>query len=140
LANAADVSLTKARIHEKSDPALSRLERLLVVKPHQVFDVEPERYQEFAGLLDLLDAQTRLHAYWVRAHAVLVEAGSTSRARSLTEPHDPAGEDAALHAELGSYAFYAMPMSGRDLDVLRANRALGRDTSLGLDPEELAGI
>lgn len=140
LANSIDATLTSARIHTDSDPALTRLERLFVVKPHQVFDVEPERYSELSGLMDLLDEQALLHGFWVRAHAVLVEAGATSRARSLTEPHDPTGEEAQLHEDLAVLAFTAMPMSGRDLDTLRANRAMGRDASLKLDPQELAGI
>lgn len=140
LKGARDGALTSEYVAQISTPALARLEELLWLDANDVFDAEPARFDEFAALLDSLLEQGHLVALWRRAHASLLEAGSTSRARALREPHDPVGEEEGLHTELELVALLALPMSGRDADVLRANRALARDASLGIEPEEAAGI
>ena len=140
LQGARDGALSSEYVAQVSSPALARLEELLLLDANDVFDAEPERFDELAILLDSLLEQAHLVALWRRAHAALLEVGSTSRARTLREPHDPEGEEDGLHTELAFLALLALPMGGRDADVLRANRALARDASLGITAEEAAGI
>lgn len=140
LKGARDGALTSEYVAQVSSPALARLEELLLLDANDVFDAEPARFDELAALLDSLLEQRHLVELWRRAHAALLEAGLPSRARTLREPHDPEGEEEALHTELALIALLALPMGGRDADVLRANRALARDPSLGITSEEAEGI
>lgn len=122
---AARADLTKAMIEEKSDPALARLEELLLVSPGDVLAAKPELAAERAELLML--------AEWAEQAAALVPEKDRGRLPPLPGALAAAAE---LDAADDLAAVLAGPLAPADRQTLAANATLARD----LDPEEARGI
>lgn len=122
---AARPELTKEAIEEKSDPALARLEELLVVSAAEVLAADPDLATRRAGLL--------LLAEWAERAAVLVPDKDRGKLPPLPTAVATAAE---LDAADELAALLAGPLAPADRQVLAANAAVARD----LDPEEARGI
>lgn len=122
---AATTELTKAMIEQKSDPALARLEALLVVTPAQVLEADPELRAARAELLELAD--------WAERAAALVPQKDRGKLPPMPGKAEVAKE---LDAADAIAAFAAVPLSPGDQQVLKANRQL----TAQLDPEEARGM
>lgn len=137
VANARDGGLTKAAVHERSDPALARLEELLVVRQSEVWDADEEGFERYVALLDELAEERRLFSYWSRARDRLAAREDGRRqAQRLKEQADPEPVEEALLAEMGLRVLLAVPGPARTEAVLRGNLALAPE----LDPEEARGV
>jgi uncharacterized protein YkwD len=122
---AARAELTKEVIVEKSDPALARLEALLVVSAADVFAAQPPLAVQRAELLQL--------AAWAERAAAIVPEKDRGKLPPLPSAVAAAGE---LDAADELAALLAGPLTPADRQVLAGNAALARD----LDPEEARGI
>lgn len=122
---AARAELTKEMIEATSDPALARLEELLVVSSKEVLTAHPELATQRAELLQL--------AEWAARAADLVPDKERGTLRQLPTAAETAAE---LEAADDLAALLAGPVSPTDRQVLAANAASTRD----LDPEEARGI
>lgn len=122
---AARAALTKEMIEATSDPALARLEELLVVSAKEVLAARPELAAQRAELLQLAD--------WTARAADLVPDKDRGRLPPLPTVAEIAAE---LEAADDLAALLAGPVSPADRQVLAANAARARD----LDPEEARGI
>lgn len=120
--------LTKEMIHDKSDPAMAKLDALLAITPDGVFTAQPELKQQRQDLLDLASA-------WHRAVEKVPDDRRKSLSTAAAAP-DPAEVEKDLAAKEELAAMMATPMNKPDHDVLLANRPLAEK----LDPEEAKGI
>lgn len=135
---ARDRNLTKDWIKANSDPALARLEELLVVTSEQVWAVDDDLFTRWSEALDDVDAEARWFETFGRARAALEATGEKGKrqAARLRTPDAPALDANAALAAIERRAWLATPMGEGDRRVLESNRAL-----MGtLDPEELAGV
>ncbi|MFM7107199.1 MAG: CAP domain-containing protein [Pirellulales bacterium] len=122
---AARPELTKEMIQEKSDPALARLEELLVVSAGDVLAAKPDLVGQRAELL--------LLAEWAERAAVLLPEKEQGKLPPLPTP---AAISAQLDATDELAAILAAPLAPADRQVLTANAAAARE----LDPEEARGV
>ena len=122
---AARPELTKAMIEAESDPALARLEAILVVSAADILSAEPRLAAQRAELL--------LLAEWAEQAAQLVPERERGRLPPLP---NAAAAAAALDAADDLAAMLSGPLVQADRQVLTANDAVARD----LDPEEARGI
>jgi uncharacterized protein YkwD len=122
---AAAADLTKEMIEQTSDPALARLEELLVVTPAEVLAADEGLAVSRAELLMLAD--------WAERAADLVPETERGKLGPLPARDETAAE---LDAADALAAVLALPLSPGDRQTLAANVALARQ----LDPEEARGI
>ena len=122
---AARADLTEDVIVANSDPALARLEALLVVSAADVFAAQPSLAARRAELLQL--------ATWAERAAELVPAKERGKLPPLPSAATAAGQ---LEAADELAALLAGPLTPADRHVLAGNAAVARD----LDPEEARGI
>ncbi len=122
---AAVANLTKEMIVEKSDPALARLEELMLVTPAEILAAEPDLVRERDALLQL--------AAWGEQAAELLPKRDRRKLPAL-----PGREEllTRLEAAVVAAATMAAPFSPADRQTLAANEALADS----LDPEEARGI
>lgn len=122
---AATAELSKELIEQKSDPALARLEVLLVVTSAQVLEADSELAAARAELLELAD--------WAERAAALVPEKDRGKLPPLPGKAGVAAEFAAADALA---ALMAAPLTPADRQTLSANVQLAAQ----LDPEEARGI
>ena len=122
---AARSELTKQMIEEQSDPALARLEELLVVSAADVLGAAPDLAAQRAELM--------LLAEWAERAADLMPDKERGKLPPLPTV---AVVGAQLDAADELAALLAGPLIPADRQTLAANAALARD----LDPEEARGI
>ena len=122
---AAVANLTKEMIVEKSDPALARLEELMLVTPAEILAAEPDLVSEQDALLQL--------AAWGEQAAELLPERDRRTLPALPGPEKLRDQ---LEAAVSYAATMAAPFSPADRQTLAANEALADS----LDPEEARGI
>lgn len=122
---AAADDLTKQMIQQRSDPALARLEEMLVVSPADVLAAHRELAVDREYVLALAD--------WAERSAVLLSEQERRRLPALPGSVETAAQ---LDAADALAAMLALPLSPADRQTLSANVGLARD----LEPEEGRGI
>lgn len=122
---AAAADLSREMIEARSDPAIERLQELLLVPPADVLAADPALAAEREELLAL--------AAWAERAAALVPENDRAR---LPRVDTRAEAAARLDAADALAAVSALPISPADRQALAANATLARD----LDPEEVRGI
>ncbi|MEW6071099.1 MAG: CAP domain-containing protein [Planctomycetota bacterium] len=116
--------LTKETVLAESDPALARLEELVVVSVAEVLAADPELSRRRDDLLAGLAAEVRQHAFWLRARDRLAALPDGEPiARRLKEPVDPAPEEANLARSFARIAAATTPMRDADRRIFAENDA-----------------
>ena len=125
LRNARDPQLTKARIESESDPAFAKLEELLTLSPKEVWDADPDLFEDWDALLVARDRDFVLIETWEAARAGLSVhyQGGAREAKKLKQPEIPRTSEELLD-RADFLAELATPMSGGDRKILEANAAL----------------
>lgn len=122
---AAAPGLTKEMIRQKSDPALERLESLLLVEPREVLAANPAVAADRDMLLSL--------ATWGERAAALLPAKDRARLGHVASRAEAA---AALEASDALAVLLALPLAPADRTTLAGNAALTGQ----LDPQEAGGM
>jgi len=122
---AAAADLSKEMIRQTSDPALARLEKLLLVKPSEVIAAHPALAADRDMLLAL--------AVWAERAADLLPVNDRARRGDLP---DRAAASAQCDATESLAVLLALPLAPADRAVLSGNAAVAGQ----LDPEEARGM
>lgn len=122
---AVTAELTSSMIEQKGDPALARLEAMLVFTPAQVHEADPDLAAARAELMKLAD--------WAERAAELVPQKDRGKLPPMPGKADVATE---LDAAEALAALATSPISPADQQTFQANRKLLAQ----LDPEEARGI
>ena len=140
--NARRAELTKDEIKETSDKAYDAIVELLTIKPGDVWDAQPELYEDWVSLLDAADVEAALRENWGRAHDALAAVGEEGEklAARLRAPKAMALSADTIQLRIEQSAEMARPMAKADRKAFAANRRLADDPQSGLLPEEVAGV
>ena len=127
--------LTKETVVAESDPALERLEKLLVVTVEEVYEADLDLVAAREAHGAQLAEEAVLHDYWTRARDRLLSLPEGERiSRRLAEPDLPAGAEESLDADLRRAASLATSMEDTDRRIFADNHAV-RDKVLPPEAE-----